>query len=107
MNTSSSMQQEQTIEFLKSIYSLWEGEELPVEIREDVESEVGLLIFQGVVAVSSLQMKKVDQDMLEKLFDDNAPMHEIVSFLETHVKNFPELVKKVGQSVMSMLKENA
>lgn len=101
------MQQEQTIEFLKSIYSLWEGEELPVEIREDVESEVGLLIFQGVVAISSIQLKKPEQETLEKLFDNNAPMHEIVSFLEMHVKNFPEVVKKVGSSVMNMLKENA
>jgi hypothetical protein len=101
------MQQQETIEFLKSIYSLWEDEELPVEIREDVESEVGLLIFQGVVAISSIQLKKPEQETLEKLFDTNAPMHEIVSFLETHVKNFPEVVKKVGQSVMSMLKENA
>ncbi len=101
------MQQEQTIEFLKSIYSLFEGEELPIEIQEDVESEVGLLIFQGVVAISSIQLKKPEQETLEKLFDENAPMHEIVSFLETHVKNFPEVLKKVGSSVMSMLKKNA
>jgi hypothetical protein len=101
------MQQEQTIEFLKSIYSLWEGEELPIEIKEDVESEVGLLIFQGVVAVSSTQLHADEQKTLEKLFDDNAPMHEIVSFLETHVQGFPALVKKVGTQVMSMLKENA
>jgi hypothetical protein len=63
------MQQEQTIEFLKSIYNLWEGEELPIEIREDVESEVGLLIFQGVVAVSSTQLHADEQKTLEKLFD--------------------------------------
>jgi hypothetical protein len=100
------MTQEETIEFLKGIYSLWEGEELPAEIKEDVESEVGLLIFQGVVAVSSMTLDEAGQKILEKLFDDNAPMHEIVSFLETHVENFPEVVKKVGSSVMGMIKEN-
>ncbi len=97
------MQQEQTIEFLKSIYSLWDGEELPAEIREDVESEVGLLIFQGVVAVSSTQLHPDEQKTLEKLFDENAPMHEIVSFLETHIQGFPALVKKVGSSVMNII----
>lgn len=99
------MKPEETIEFLKTVYSLWEGEDMPAEVQNEIESETGLLIFQGVVAMSSLILDEDEQQALEKLFDDNAPMHEIVHFLETHIENFPELVQKVGSGIMNTIKE--
>ncbi len=97
------MKPEETIEFLKTTYSLWEGENIPSDVRSTLESETGLLIFQGVVAMSSVLLEKREQKILEKLFDENAPMHDIVHFLETHIEHFPELVQKVGSGIIKSI----
>ncbi len=100
------MQQEQTMELLRGIYSLWEGEELPAEIKDSVESEVGILIFQGVIATSSMLLTDEKNAELERMLDENKPMHAIVAFLENEIPNFELLVKDVGSIVMNDLKEN-
>jgi hypothetical protein len=100
------MQQDQTMELLRGIYSLWDGEELPTEIKDSVESEVGILIFQGVIATSSMLLSDEKNAELERMLDENKPMHAIVAFLETEIKDFDLLVKDVGSIVMNNLKEN-
>ena len=97
--------QDQTFEYLKGIYSLYDGEELPPEIREDVESEVGLIIFQGVIVSSAVLLDEHKNKELEIMFDTDKEMHEIIHFLEREIHEFDLLIKDIGSIVMKNLKE--
>lgn len=99
--------QDQTIELLRGIYTLWGDEPLPEEIKDTVESEVGLLIFQGVMAMAATLLSPEKNAVVDTMLDENKPMHEIVGFLEKEIPNFELLVKDVGSLVMKNLKETA
>lgn len=97
--------QNESIDFIKGVYTLWEGEKIPDEIQKTLESEIGILIFQGVIAISGTILKEKEAQELERMLKNDEPMHKIVGFLEKEIPNFEILVKDIGSIVMKIVKE--
>ena len=87
--------------------------DLPTDEQEEFLESIGAVIYEGVLMRSAEKMTDTEQIELKLLADDNASPEKMFAFIESKIRNLPEIIKeevanyqKEVDLVTSAMKEN-